>query len=143
MKRLPCILFLMLALSSAGISFAQHISKHVWQHRLLVVLAKDTTQIDAQIQTLKKDLPGLKERKLLVYSLTPTAYKKGIESNTWIPSKRLYKASKETSKPFEVALIGLDGVVKLRQTEILSLEKLFTLIDGMPMRRSELRKHKN
>ena len=36
-------------------------------------------------------------------------------------------------------LIGLDGGVKLRQTEMISLDKLFTLIDGMPMRRREIK----
>ena len=40
---------------------------------------------------------------------------------------------------FEVVLIGLDGGIKLRQTKLVSLDKLFTLIDGMPMRRNELK----
>ena len=44
---------------------------------------------------------------------------------------------------FEVILIGLDGGVKLRKSELLSSEELFTVIDGMPMRRAEIRRSKN
>jgi len=44
------------------------------------------------------------------------------------------------SVPFEVRLIGLDGGVKLQQNKILSREKLFSIIDGMPMRKREMKK---
>mgnify|MGYP000892552319 CR=1 FL=1 len=39
---------------------------------------------------------------------------------------------------FEVILIGLDGGIKLRQTEVLTKEDLFNIVYAMPMRRSEL-----
>ena len=42
---------------------------------------------------------------------------------------------------FEVILIGLDGGEKLRQTKVLETDKLFAIIDGMPMRRSEIIKN--
>ena len=38
-------------------------------------------------------------------------------------------------------LIGLDGGIKLEQIQILSAEKLFAIIDGMPMRKREIRKN--
>ena len=40
-------------------------------------------------------------------------------------------------------LIGLDGGIKLRQNSILTKEKLFAIIDGMPMRRRELKKNED
>ena len=40
--------------------------------------------------------------------------------------------------PFEISLIGLDGGIKLSQNEILTAEKLFGIIDQMPMRRIEV-----
>ena len=39
--------------------------------------------------------------------------------------------------PFEIVLIGKDGGEKLRQGQVLSSEKLFGLIDAMPMRQAE------
>jgi hypothetical protein len=33
----------------------------------------------------------------------------------------------------------LDGKIKLEQSTILSTEKLFTIIDGMPIRKREIR----
>ena len=39
---------------------------------------------------------------------------------------------------FEVILIGLDGGIKLQQTEVLKKEALFNIVDAMPMRRNEL-----
>lgn len=44
---------------------------------------------------------------------------------------------------FEVILIGLDGGVKLRQTEALETKKLFDLINSVPMRQAEMRKNDN
>ncbi|MDP5094209.1 MAG: DUF4174 domain-containing protein, partial [Polaribacter sp.] len=41
--------------------------------------------------------------------------------------------------PFKVMLIGLDGGIKLAQSTVLSKEKLFAIIDGMPMRKREIR----
>jgi len=42
---------------------------------------------------------------------------------------------------FTIRLIGLDGGIKLEQNRVLSSEKLFTVIDGMPMRKNEIRKN--
>ncbi|NNC63365.1 MAG: DUF4174 domain-containing protein, partial [Gammaproteobacteria bacterium] len=40
---------------------------------------------------------------------------------------------------FAVLLIGKDGGVKARHESVPALSELFTLVDGMPMRRSEMR----
>ena len=43
-----------------------------------------------------------------------------------------------TSSGFQLLLLGKDGGVKLRSSTV-SLEDIFSLIDTMPMRRSEMR----
>lgn len=43
---------------------------------------------------------------------------------------------------FRVLLIGLDGGKKLDQTKMLSVKKLFNIIDSMPMRQAEIQKNK-
>jgi hypothetical protein len=44
-----------------------------------------------------------------------------------------------TDEAFTAVLIGKDGGVKLRQTGRLDLNRIFALIDSMPMRRQEMR----
>ena len=44
---------------------------------------------------------------------------------------------------FRVLLIGLDGGKKLDQTKMLSVKKLFNIIDSMPMRQAEIQKKTN
>ena len=39
---------------------------------------------------------------------------------------------------FRIVLVGKDGGIKLEQEEVLDPETLFSLIDGMPMRRNEM-----
>jgi len=129
----------MLVLFGTSISFAQNLEQHEWKNRVLIVTVKNIELLQPQIDLLNKDIKGLKERKLVVYKVNPEQYAKGINSKRWISNKTFYSKLKQTSKDFEVILIGLDGGVKLRQTSLLSLEKLFALIDGMPMRRAEIR----
>ena len=40
---------------------------------------------------------------------------------------------------FRVVLIGLDGGAKLTSDEVVPTQRLFGLIDGMPMRQREIR----
>lgn len=129
----------MLALFSVSISFGQDLKQYRWVQRVLIVTAKDTHLLKEQMDSLSKDIKGLQERKLAIYQVTPNGYAKGTRITNWTKTKDFYQRITKRKKDFEVILIGLDGGVKLRQTELLTLEKLFTLIDGMPMRRAEIR----
>ncbi len=44
----------------------------------------------------------------------------------------------DTASPFTFILVGRDGGEKLRSGEVVSAEKLFGLIDAMPMRKNEI-----
>ena len=82
----------------------------------------------------------MEERKLIVYQLTPEKYKTGMSENPdWQFSGELFKKYKSAKTNFEIILIGLDGGIKLRQQELLTTRDLFAIIDGMPMRRAEMR----
>ena len=129
----------MLTLLSAGISFGQNLKKHRWNQRVLIVTAKNISLLKEQMDSLTKDIQGLQERKLAIYQVTPNGYAKGTRMTNWTKTKDFYQKITKRKKNFEVILIGLDGGVKLRQTELLTLEKLFTFIDGMPMRRAEIK----
>ncbi|MEO0341702.1 MAG: DUF4174 domain-containing protein, partial [Bacteroidota bacterium] len=57
-------------------------------------------------------------------------------------AKELIQAYKKQKDSFLFILIGKDGGVKLRSTSVVPLDDLFALIDGMPMRRAEIRRKK-
>lgn len=140
MKKLQ-VIYLMLALLSAGISFGQNLEKHEWKQRVLIITSKDSMKLKEQIQLLQKDISGIQERKLAIYQVMPNGYAKGTRLNNWTKSTTFYETIKMRKENFEIILIGLDGGVKHRQTKLLTTKKLFTLIDGMPMRKAEMRKN--
>jgi hypothetical protein len=124
----------------------QNLKKHLWENRILLILSSDINSdvFNSQIKTIKENSEGLDERKLVVYKVVPEDYELVHKNNSWINDTKIFNTYKRTKKVFEVVLIGLDGGVKLRQTKYLSPEKLFAIIDGMPMRRSEIKsKNKN
>lgn len=122
---------------------AQDISQHEWKNRLLLILANENSKslYRKQMDLLKENAEGLEERKMVIYTIMPDKYKKGLFSHSWKESADLNDRFREKNRDFEVILIGLDGGVKLRQTDVLSIEKLFSTIDAMPMRQREMRKN--
>jgi len=123
---------------------AQKLSNHQWKNRLVLVLTNDTTDANYQnqLKIFQTEKEGMKERKLLVYHITPTQYCIENDNKEWHNSSKLYTNYKQTNASFEVILIGLDGRIKLTQNEVLTTDKLFAIIDAMPMRRAELRRKK-
>ena len=93
-----------------------------------------------QIEALKNDAKGLNERKLVVYWYFNEGYTTGFSNAINRYETRKNQIAKTD---FSITLIGLDGGKKLRQNSILAKEKLFAIIDGMPMRRRELKKNED
>lgn len=126
---------------------AQEISKHKWKNRVLIVITNTISneQLIDQMAVLQENTKNLQDRKLIIYTVTPETYALGLSKNNTeikLSNSKFYKETHTKDTPFEVILIGLDGGEKLRQTEVLETDKLFALIDGMPMRRSEVIKNK-
>lgn len=125
---------------------AQDISKHKWKNRVLIIITDTITnkEFKSQISKLQQSTKDFQERKLIIYTVTPHQYALGLSKNTtkaWLNSSKFYKEMYTKDATFEVILIGMDGTEKLRQTEVLTSDKLFALIDGMPMRRYEIIKN--
>ena len=97
----------------------QNLKKYQWKNRLVVVATEKDSHWQEQNQILKKCEKGLQERKVKV-----------LRSNTTV------------EELFSVKLIGLDSGEKYRSMEPLTCEKLFALIDAMPMRKNELQRIK-
>lgn len=132
----------MVSLSSSLV--AQDLSKHNWQNRLIVILTNDEQNeiYKNQVAAFKDEKEGFVERKLVVYHATPSEYKTGFDNPNWKKSTVLYERFKKSDSDFEVLLLGLDGGVKLRQSSLLTVQKLYSTIDVMPMRRQEIESKK-
>ena len=133
-----------LLLISPVAMFSQALSEFQWENRLIVIFTEteDSEKYQHQMETLQNDEKGLTERKLKVIHSIPGKHQIVFpQKSAWQNSKLFQK--KESKADFEVILIGLDGGVKLRQTEAVELKKLYSLIDSMPMRQAEMRRNKN
>ena len=81
---------------------------------------------------LQSNEAGMKERDLVFSSIIYSPDKKS--------SFNRYNVS---ATAFTFILIGKDGTEKLRRSSPVFLDELYQLIDGMPMRKIEMKKAKN
>ncbi len=98
--------------------------------RQLLLFADSETnpQLQQQLKYLREDANGLKERdiEMKIYYRT---------TNPELLTQRKITAA------FTAILVGKDGGDKLTSNEALTLQKLYGIIDAMPMRRSEMKRH--
>ncbi|GGB82146.1 DUF4174 domain-containing protein [Dyadobacter sediminis] len=87
-------------------------------------------QWKAQLQELEAAQKEIRERDIEIRSISGSA-RNADEWKKW---------NVDTSEAFTFILIGRDGGEKLRSAEIVKTDKLFGLIDAMPMRRREMKK---
>ncbi len=139
------LLFFIVLLTAGLSASAQDIASHQWKDRVLIILTTvdSDESFQKQLQILQQEKSGLEERKLKVYLTTPLAYKKlsSIDEN-WITGGTLYNTHKSKESTLELILIGLDGGVKYRTYKLTPALEIFTVIDGMPMPRSEINNNK-
>lgn len=139
MKFLKYIICLILLNSNAKMC-----SQNNTERRWLIIVADDKNlSFKQQFEWIEAEKESAIERRIGVMQWTddyiipifnsPT---KSIEPSDYL--KR--KISNE--KKFEVILVGLDGGIKLRQDQPATTDKLFSLIDSMPMRQHEMRQNK-
>ena len=145
-KLLQVSMFLILMGGASFVNLtAQNLEKHTWKNRILIVKTSDSASAiyQEQIKEFSNATDEMKVRKFVLYKITKDHFEMIDFTNP-----ELIDSGKITGKPigmtlndkenFEVILIGLDGGIKLRQTEVLTKEALFNIVDAMPMRRSEI-----
>ena len=99
--------------------------------RQLLIFGNDENPllVQQQLALLKKEATGIKERDIKI---------------TVVPKNDLlHKNYYVQAGLFTVILLGKDGTEKLRTDKILYPQKLFAIIDAMPMRQAEMKNKKN
>ena len=117
----------------------QSISDFKWKKRLVIVFEEQIKRglHHKQIDLLIIDPKGLEERRLLLLQVKE---KKVFDQYNNLYSQQVYTEItqlRRNKSDFEVLLIGLDGSIELRKSNLVEKHNLFSLIDGMPMRRAE------
>ena len=115
---------------------------HRWTHRLLIAFVAE----EAELETLSLNASlaaaacELEDRNMVIGWIVSEGVSRlgdvEISSDT---AELLRDGFGIPSGAFTVLLIGKDGGVKARYEAAPSLGEIFALIDGMPMRRSEMR----
>ena len=134
-------------LASANIN-AQVMDDHLWSERVIIIKTKEAQceKYQSQIAVFEHAEAALRERKIVIYFVNGSSYHL-IDYKHPEPvkddqvSKKFAEEFFRDENKFEIILIGLDGGLKLRQTEVISKESLFDTIDSMPRRQSELNRN--
>ena len=128
---------------------AQNLNNYRWKNRILIVQTSEQSnpEFKSQIAEFEGQAEALQNRKLIIYKVVEGNYQLADYSNkkdttSWKPLAKGLKDNVNEKVAFQITLIGLDGGIKLQQTDVLKSSELFDTIDAMPMRSSELRRKK-
>lgn len=118
---------------------AQNISDFKWKNRIIVLYENDTNanEVKSALEIIDTNASKCTERDIRVF-----VYKEDVFYNTNREATGIKKSDilPEIFKGY--ILIGKDGGIKVKAPYPFNLEKLFLLIDSMPMRKSEMRSNK-
>lgn len=93
---------------------------------LLIFGEPDNASLVAkQMETINQNREGVKERSLKIILVNENS--------------DLYKKYKVIPGNFIIILIGKDGSEKFRSEQVVEIEKIFAIIDAMPMRKAEIK----
>ncbi len=120
--------------------------RFLWTHRPLLIFAPSAEAPDARawLAAVRRENAGFLERDMVfieVYgddraSLDGRRLPAGV-------GRQLRKRYAVADGELLVVLVGKDGGEKLRTSEDADFEKIFDLIDSMPMRRQEIRQRQS
>lgn len=116
-----------------------------WENRLVLVFApsRENTHYLKQDSEFEGKAYELNDRDIIVFELIEAGQSKMAEMNLTGKQQSLLRTEfNVAADDFELILIGKDGAVKLREKQPVPSGDLFALIDGMPMRKEEMRSKK-
>ena len=130
----PALIAALLIHSIAMPASGNPLSQHLWSHRPLLIFAAG--EGDPALRDMKRALAqrrcDVAERDMVIVEILA----EGPDSDDAEALRRRFDVAEDD---FHVVLVGKDGGEKLRAGAPPALDDLFALIDGMPMRRREMR----
>lgn len=114
-------------------TFAMFLAAQQTGYRRILIFAPDSTNVSFKTQNRlfeKQDAACVERNIIIEYYDFKTKGKHFFDK---------YQVSKSD---FTLLLIGKDGFVKMRSKEVMAAERIYALVDAMPMRKDEMRKMK-
>ena len=128
---LAIITFLFISLGNINMTIGNTLNKYLWEKRIVLIFSKD------------KDISLYKEQKNQFSNLQDETNERDLvfieifkDKNT--KHESLQDKFNPNSSNFKIILIGKDGGIKLNSSTVVTHEKIFSLIDSMPMRQMEM-----
>ena len=124
-------------------SWGADLTRYRWKNRLMLVFSAHTSEAGyvAFNQSLKQRLSEVQDRDLIVFRIFEKAPSSIMEQP--LPpeeAEKLRRRFSVKSGQLTVILIGKDGGIKMVQERRADIQKIFDLIDSMPMRQREMQK---
>ncbi len=119
-----------------------NLSDYRWENRIILLFARDGAdeQYHHQIELFKSEKAGMTDRDLMVVSVFTDEYSHlNGERITDGSADQIRNRYRDEPGAFTFILLGKDGGVKIRASEVVEIDKLFGRIDSMPMRQREMR----
>ncbi len=120
---------------------SQSLKDFLWEKRVLILVSTEegSSEFEKQKETLATKDEELQERDLILILLKEDSLESPNSDRLQLNSTEL-RNELNIAPTFEgVILIGKDGGVKMREEFYVKPERIFDLIDSMPMRRAEMK----
>ena len=120
---------------------AAMLSQLNWEKRVVLVFAPmpQNTLLRQQQAIFGSTTAELRERDLTIFEIVDQPSRLQVDGQPASVSAAAFQQLFQIDPDaFRVFLIGKDGGIKLDQTEVVTAQALFALIDAMPMRQREM-----
>lgn len=127
--------------ATGGSSMDFDLDAYQWKNRIILVFAPapDTDAYERQMREFKGQEDGILDRDLIILELFEKGETRaGDRSLSERVAPRMRRQFDVGVGEFSIILIGKDGTAKLRSPVPVSVSKIFSMIDAMPMRQEEL-----
>lgn len=127
--------------ATAGQAATSELSEFKWKNRLLLIFATGSNdrELMEQRRMLLARQSGTLERDLMIIEVVAGTATVLSQSEKKLDADALRRQFQVQPESFTVVLIGKDGGAKLEKNAPVELRDLFSTIDAMPMRQSEMR----
>jgi hypothetical protein len=136
--RLTCLVAtVLLAVGHTGYAM-DSLSKYEWKNRVVVLFGDpQDDRLVRQVDILTSRPDEISDRDMVILHVDGDDVRSIFGDAALVNARQLRKEADINGDEFKALLVGKDGGIKLASAEVITDEKLFSLIDQMPMRRSE------